>query len=75
MKQPAICGLIFSVESLILEGGDDRPSRNVDNYQSTLCNIPEEGRPHFHHGIMKSRIVREFFRAMNKVIRVFEITN
>jgi len=36
------------VESLILEGGDERPSRNVDNYQSTLCNIPEEGRSYLH---------------------------
>ena len=41
---------------LTLEDGNDRLSRNVGNYQSTLRKILEERRSHFHCvGILKSR--------------------
>jgi hypothetical protein len=33
------------LDCLNLEGGTDRPSRNVSNYQPTQCNIPEDPRP------------------------------
>ena len=33
-----------------IEDGTDRVSRNVGNYQSTLRNIQEEQRSHFHCG-------------------------
>jgi hypothetical protein len=35
----------FFLDCLTLEGGTDRLSRNVGNYQSTLRNVPEERRP------------------------------
>jgi len=37
-----------SVYCLTLEDGSDGLSRNVSNYQSMLCNIPEEQQPHSH---------------------------
>jgi len=37
------------------------PETSVTNYQCTLCNIPEEGRPYVHHGgSLKSCKVRIF---------------
>ena len=45
--------------SIILAYGTDRLSRNVGTYQSTLRNIPEEGRSLFHHGRnLKPRIIK-----------------
>ena len=44
---------------MILQDRPDRWSRNVGNYHSTLRNIPENRRTHFHHGgSSKSRTVR-----------------
>jgi hypothetical protein len=33
---------IFRVQTTLLEDGTDRLSHNIGNYQSTLCNIPED---------------------------------
>ena len=62
--------LSFPWKAWSLTLGDEILSRNVDNYQSTPCNIPEEGRAHFRRdGSKKSRIALEFLRAMNQVQR------
>jgi hypothetical protein len=54
-----------SLDCLIIEDGSDRVSRNVGkNYQSTLCNIPEERRFQIHcGGSLKSRLCAEGFEA------------
>lgn len=41
-----------------LEGMTDTLSRNVGNYQATLCDISEERRPRLHRdGSLKSRAI------------------
>jgi hypothetical protein len=40
-----------NMEFLTLENGTDSLFRNVSNYQSTLCNSPQERRPRLHHGL------------------------
>jgi hypothetical protein len=43
-------GQAVFLDCLTLEDAQDRLSRNVSNYQSTLRKIPKERKSHFHHG-------------------------
>jgi hypothetical protein len=63
-------------ESLTPEDGTDRLSRNVGNYQSTLCNMQEERPSHIRRkGRSKSRrfMFRSWYRSMFQAISVWYV--